>query len=107
MGFKRKSWRAGVGCVGRLECGARSVPCKVLDISDTGARLESRMFVKTGDVIQLVIELAQRKVFACGLQVVYVRSPRFGAKIVSISPDDRERLEQILDDQVQASFSRR
>jgi hypothetical protein len=36
-----------------------------------------------------------------------VRSPKFGTKITSISPEDRERLSHILDDQVQISLSRR
>ncbi len=107
MGFKRKKWRAEMFCAGRLERGALAVPCKVLDISEAGVRLESRLLVKTGDDIQLVIELVQGSVLRCGLEVVYVRSPRLGAKIVSISPDDRERLDQLLDDQVQARFSRR
>ena len=65
------------------------------------------MFAKSGDALQLVIELEQGRTLTCGLQVVHVRSPKFGATITSISPEDRERLAQILDEQVQTSFSRR
>jgi hypothetical protein len=36
-----------------------------------------------------------------------VRSPKFGSKIISISPEDRERLAHLFDDHVQTSFSRR
>jgi len=43
----------------------------------------------------------------CGLQVIHVRTPKVGTKIVSISPEDKERLAHILDDNVQTSFSRR
>jgi hypothetical protein len=107
MGFNRKGWRAEAACHGRLERGTLSVPCKVLDISDAGVRLESRLFVKAGDAIQLVNELPQESVLIFGLQVVYVRAPNLGAKIVSISPEDRERLAQFLDDRAQANFSRR
>jgi hypothetical protein len=78
----------------------------VLDVSETGVRLESRLFVKNGDTLQLVIELDRGSTLTCSLQVVYVRAPRLGAKIVSISPEDMERLSHILDDCVQASFSR-
>jgi hypothetical protein len=106
MGFNRKGWRAKVCGVGRLERGALSAPCKVLDISEDGVRLECRMFVKAGDVLQLVIEPAQGSSLTCGVEVVNVRSPRLGAKIVSINPENRERLAQILEDQVQAHFSR-
>ncbi|NOS77563.1 MAG: PilZ domain-containing protein [Nitrospira sp.] len=107
MGFKRKGSRVDVSRAGRLQRGALSAPCKVLDVSETGVKIESRLFVKSGDVLQLVIDLEQGRTVTCGLQVVHVRSPKFGATISSISPEDRERLTHILDDHVQNSFSRR
>lgn len=106
MGFKRKASRVEVGRAGRLKRGSLSAPCKVLDVSEAGVRLESRLFVKNGDALQLVIELDRGSTLSCSLQVVHVRSPRLGAKIVSISSEDRERLAHILDDHVQTSFSR-
>lgn len=107
MGFKRKGSRVEVSRAGRLQRGALSAPCKVLDVSETGVKIESRLFVKSGDALQLVIDLEQGNTLTCGLQVVHVRSPKFGATISSISPEDRERLAHILDDHVQNSFSRR
>ena len=107
MGFKRKTSRVEVGRAGRLQRGSLSAPCKVLDVSETGVRIESRLFVKSGDALQLVIELEKGRTLTCGLQVVHVRSPKFGTKITSISPEDRERLAHILDDHVQTSFLRR
>lgn len=107
MGFKRKGSRVEVSRAGRLQRGSLSVPCKVLDVSETGVKIESRLFVKNGDALQLVIDLEQGRTLTCGLQVIHVRSPRFGASITTISPDDRERLAHILDDHVQNSFSRR
>jgi PilZ domain len=107
MGFKRKGARVEVSRGGRLQRGALSASCKVLDVSETGVRIESRLFVKSGDALQLVIELDQGRTLSCSLQVIHVRSPKFGAKITSISPDDRERLSHIFDDHVQTSYSRR
>jgi hypothetical protein len=106
MGFKRKASRVEVGRIGRLQRGSLSAPCKVLDVSEVGVRLESRLFVKNGDTLQLVIELDRGNTLTCSLQVVHVRAPRLGAKIVSISTEDRERLAHILDDHIQTSFSR-
>lgn len=106
MGFKRKHSRVDVGCPGRLQRGALSAPCKVLNVSESGVRLESRLYVKSGDVLQLVIELARGRSLTCELEVIHVRTPRLGARIVSISPENRERLTHILDDHVQSSFSR-
>jgi len=106
MGFKRKASRVEVGRAGRLQRGALSVPCRVLDISEDGVRIESRLFVKKGDTLHLVIELERGGLLTCEVEVVHVRSPRLGAKIISISAQDRERLSTILDDHVQVSFTR-
>jgi len=51
MGFKRKGSRVEVGRAGRLQRGTLSAPCKVLDVSETGVKIESRLFVKTGDAL--------------------------------------------------------
>ena len=107
MGFKRKGSRVEVSRAGRLQRGSLSAPCKVLDVSETGVRIESRLFVKTGDTLRLAIELDHGRTLTCGLEVVHVRSPKLGAKITSINPEDRERLAHILDDHLQACFSRR
>jgi hypothetical protein len=106
MGFKREASRAEVSRAGRLQREALSAPCKILDVSETGVRIESLLFVKTGDSPQLLIELDHGRTLACREQVVHVRSPKVGAKITSISPEDRARLAHILDDHVQTSFSR-
>ena len=76
--------------------GALSAPCKVLDVSETGVRIESRLFVKSGDALQLVIELEQGRTLTCGLQVVHVRSPKFGATISVDQSGGSERLAHIL-----------
>ena len=41
MGFKRKGSRVEVSRAGRLQRGALSAPCKVLDVSDTGVGLRA------------------------------------------------------------------
>ena len=107
LGFKRKASRVEVRRGGRLQRGALSAACKILDVSETGVRIESRLFVKSGDALQLAIELDQGKTLRCELQVVHVRSLRFGSKIASISPEDREQLAHIFDDRVQTSYARR
>ncbi|MFO0700326.1 MAG: PilZ domain-containing protein [Nitrospira sp.] len=106
MGFKRKSSRVDVGRSGRLQRGALTAPCTVLDVSESGVRLESRLYTKIGDVLQLTMELQPGTSITCKLEVVHVRSPKLGAKIVSMSPEDREQLTHALEEQVQRNFSR-
>jgi hypothetical protein len=106
MGFKRQSSRVEVGKPGRLHRGSFSAPCQVMNVSETGVRLHSRMFVKNGDALRLSIELDGGGLLNCDIQVINARPQHFGAKILSISPDDRERLSHILDDHVQNRFLR-
>jgi hypothetical protein len=107
MGFKRKQSRVEIGRIGRIQRGSLSVPCKVLDVSEAGVRIESRMFVKVGDTLQLVIELDRGYTLSCIIQPIHVRAPRFGARVTAISPEDQERLSDLLDDRVQRLYSSR
>lgn len=105
MGFKRKHSRIEVGRKGRLQRGPLSAACTVLDVSESGVRIESRMFVKAGETLQLVIDLDSGRTLSCTIQPVYVRAPRFGARITSIAEGDQERLSHLFDDRVQRTFS--
>jgi hypothetical protein len=107
MAFKRKSSRIEVGKPGRLCRGSMSAPCQVLDVSEHGMRIQSRLFVRNGDALKLSLELDGGLVLNCEIQVTNLRPPHFGAKIISISSQDRERLARILDDHLQNSFLRR
>lgn len=106
MGFKRKSSRVEVGRPGRLQRGSFSAPCQVLNVSENGMKVQSRLFVKHGDTLRLSIELHGGGELKCEIQVINARPPHFGAKIQSISPEDKERLAHILDEHVQSSFAR-
>jgi hypothetical protein len=106
MGFKRKGSRVQVSRSGRLQRGSMSATCRILDVSEAGVRIESRLFVRSGDALQLMVEFDHGKMLTCMLEVVYVRAPRLGAKITSITSEDQAQLAQILDDQLQASFAR-
>jgi hypothetical protein len=106
MGFKRKSSRVEVGKSGQLHRGAFAAPCRVVNVSENGMRIQSRLLVKSGETLRLSIELVDGRQLICEIQVINVRSPHFGAKIVSISPEDRERLAHILDEHLQSSFLR-
>jgi hypothetical protein len=106
MGFKRKSSRVEVGKPGRLHRGSISAPCRVVNVSENGVRIQSRLFVKNGDALHLSIELDGGGLLNCKIEVINVRSPHFGAKILSISPEDKERFAHILDGYLQSSFSR-
>jgi hypothetical protein len=106
MGFKRKSSRVEVGKAGQLQRGSLSVSCQVVNVSENGMRIQSRLLVRSGETLHLSIESVCARHITCEIQVINVRAPHFGAKIVSISPEDRERLAHILDDHLQSSFLR-
>ena len=65
MGFKRKGLCVEVGWGGLLQRGSLPAPCKVLDVSETGVQNESLLFVKSGNVLQLVIDLGHGTTLTC------------------------------------------
>lgn len=107
MGFKRKHSRVQSGRVGRLQRGALVMPCNVIDVSDSGVHLESRLVLKPGDVAQLSIECRREGTFTCEVEVVHVRALKIGARITSMTPENQARFTQMLDDDVQNAFTRR
>lgn len=107
MGFKRKHSRVQSGRVGRLQRGALVTPCKVVDVSDSGVHLESRLVVKPGDIVQLSIECGREETLTCEVEVVHARAPKIGAKITSMTLENQSRFTRMLDDDVQNVFTRR
>lgn len=107
MGFKRKHSRVQSGRVGRLQQGALVVPCTVVDVSDSGVHLESRLVVKPGDIVQLSIACGKEETFTCEVEVMHVRAPKIGAKITSMTTENQARFTHMLEDDVQNSFTRR
>ena len=105
MGFKRKHSRIEVGRKGRIQRGSLSAGCTILDVSESGVRIESRLFVKPGETLRLVIDLDHGQTLSCTIQPVYVRAPRFGARITSITEADQERLSHMFDDRIQRMYS--
>lgn len=73
MGFKRKSSRVEVGKPGRLLRGSFSAPCQVMNVSENGVRIQSRLFVRNGDALKLSIELDDGRLLHCEIQVINVR----------------------------------
>lgn len=107
MGFKRKYSRVRSGRVGRLQRGAAVMPCTVVDVSDSGVHLESRLVVKPGDAIQLSIECGREGILTCEVEVVHVHAQKIGARVTSMTPENQVRFARMLQDDVENSFSRR
>ena len=107
MGFKRKHSRVQSGRIGRLQRGTLVVPCTVVDVSDSGLQLESRLVVKPGEIVQLLIESGKEETLTCEVEVVHVRASKIGAKITSMTPENQSRFTRMLDDDVQNVFTRR
>ena len=74
MGFKRKSSRVEVGRPGRLHRGSFSAPCQLMNVSETGVMIQTRLFVKNSDVLHLSIELDGGCQLGCEIQAIDVGS---------------------------------
>lgn len=107
MGFKRKHSRVQSGRPGRLQRGAIVVPCTVIDVSDSGVHLESRLSVKPGDALHLTIDCGKEEILACEVAVVHVQAQKIGARITSMTSENQARFARMLQDDVENAFSRR
>lgn len=107
MGFKRKHSRVRSGRVGRLQRGAVVMPCTVVDASDSGVHLESRLAVKPGDEARLSIDCGREGTFTCEVEVVHVRAEKIGARIISMTSENQTRFTRMLQDDVENAFTRR
>ena len=107
MGFKRKHSRVQSGRVGRLQRGELVVPCTVVDVSDSGVHLESRLVLKPGDGVQLSIDCGKEGTLTCEVEVVHVRAQKIGARITSMTSENQARFTRMLQDDVENAFTRR
>ena len=83
---------------GRIQRGAESVPCRIVDFTERGVRLRVKQSFSTGDLLDLEFALAERALIACTVKVTYARPPLIGAVIVDISHDHQTFLARFIDE---------
>lgn len=97
MAQQRELFRVAIDRTGRIQRGAETLPCKVLDLTEKGFQLQMAGVVHTGEDLHLEFSLSDGCPIACMVQVTHVRAPYLGARIARISPDHQTRLSRFIE----------
>ena len=97
MSQNRDEYRVQVDRPGTLRKGEAAFSCAVHDLSRHGVLVAADVAVSIGDRLQLDLELASGMPVRCVIQVKHAEPGRFGAAIVSISPEDEGNIFRFLE----------
>lgn len=92
MAQQRQLFRVGIDRTGQVRRGAETFPCKVVDVTEKGVRLEMDHAIGVGEELYLEFTLTEQDQLGCAIQVTHSRPPHLGAVIVDIAADHRARL---------------
>lgn len=104
MSYRRKTVRLIIEREGQIHRRGKTIPCTVIDMSEEGVRVKAQSPVTLGEELQLDCWLLKERSVQCTVQVTYVRSPYFGARITHISPEQQSHLREFLDDLIASNF---
>ena len=77
--------------------GDRTFPCRVIDLTEKGVRLEPVGTFRVGEKLHLEFALTDTDLLQCTIQVTHSLPSQIGAVIVDIDPDQQERLSTFIE----------
>jgi hypothetical protein len=89
------------GELSRLE---HNAPCRIVDLTSEGVRVETALDVRPGDVLHLSFFLLPDKPIRCDLDVVTVHPPHVGGRLVNLCPADQQCLNTFIDEFLDLNF---
>lgn len=97
MAQQRELFRVAIDRTGQIRCGAETVPCKVIDMTEKGFQLQVEGAFRVGEELHLEFTLSETSPIVCTVQVTHVRPPYLGTRIASISPDQQALLSRFIE----------
>jgi hypothetical protein len=98
MAQKRELFRVGIDRTGRIQRGAETVPCQVVDLTEKGFQLRVEGTFHVGEALDLEFVLNEPRPVLCTIQVTHVRPPYVGALIARISPEHQAQLSRFIEE---------
>ena len=83
---KRQLFRMVIARTGWITRSTETVPCQVVNLSESGFRLQTTGSFVPNDVLRLTFALSESELVVCTVQMMYVQPPFFVGVINSISP---------------------
>jgi hypothetical protein len=98
MAKQRQLFRVAIDRTGIVRCGDQTFPCKVVDLTEKGVRLQVDKAFCVGDEVHLEFALTEADTIACMIQVTYSLPPHIGAAIVQMASENQQRLSNFIDE---------
>jgi len=98
MAKERQLFRLAIDRIGIVRRGEETFPCKVVDLTEKGVRLEIDGAFGVGDELHLEFALTESERLRCTIHITHIRLPSVGAEIVRMAPDDQERLSRFIEE---------
>ena len=98
MSQKRELFRMAIDRAGHIQRGAEDVPCRIVDVTEKGVRLQVEGSFSAGDLLHLKFALTKRALITCSVKVTFARPPLVGSVIVDISSHDQTLLADFIDE---------
>jgi PilZ domain len=95
---KRQLFRIAIDRAGRVQRGAETVPCHIVNLTEKGFRLRVKGSFSAGDILHLEFALTERAVLTCTVKATYARPPFVGAVITAISSQHQKLLSNFIDE---------
>jgi PilZ domain-containing protein len=95
---KRELFRIAVDRTGRVRYGRKTLPCRVVNLTDKGFQLRVEDAFAPGNILHVEFPLTEQDFLACIVKVSYARPPFIGAVIVGISSHHQTLLSRFIDE---------
>jgi hypothetical protein len=106
MGYKRNLIRVAMDSPAEITRGGRVTPGKLVNLSEQGVRVRTTLGVRLEEELGLGFDLGKNHRILCTIQVTYTTTSEFGARFVTISPEDQKRLTEYIDDRLATNMGR-
>jgi hypothetical protein len=100
----RALYRIPLDRAGSLNRDNESAPCRIVDLTSEGVRLETAFPVRPGERLHLTFALTPGKELRCGIHVVAVNPPFVGARLAELSAEDRQLLNRFIEQFLDINF---
>lgn len=78
--------------------GTETFPCKVVDLTEKGVRLEIDGAFSVSDELHLEFPLTEAETLGCMIHVTHSCAPYIGAEIVRMASEDQQRLSSFIEE---------
>jgi hypothetical protein len=98
MAKQRQLFRVAIDRTGIVRRHDQTFPCKVVDLTEKGVRLQVDGEFSVGEEMHLEFALTEGDVIGCTIQVTHSRPPHIGAAIVQVAPEIQQRLSSFIEE---------